>query len=77
MRQTKIIVNKNRKEPFVILEKTGLFFREIETTPTHEEAIIYCQGRGGKFLGTYIDGVLAAVSDLPIAGNSNNKLEMK
>lgn len=58
MRETKIIVDKKRKEPFVIYEKDGILFKEIETTPTHQEALDYCNGRSGKFVGTYMDGVL-------------------
>lgn len=67
MKQYKIVVDFIRKEPFMIYQRDSFFesFKLVESTPTHEEAIIFCNGKNGKFIGTYSkDGVAIAKNEV-------------
>ncbi len=63
MKYYKIVVDLTQKEPFIIYERAGFLFdsfKQIESTPTHLEAIEYCKCRDGVFMGTYQNNNLLA-----------------
>jgi hypothetical protein len=70
MREYKIIVDMDQKQPFGCYERSifGFFpsaWELIETIPSKEEALDYAQSKEGCFIGIFLkDGTRVALNDV-------------